>query len=239
MNSIIPFSSTPTSMSSREIADLTNARHDSVKRTTERLADRRVIGLPPMVEYLDSLGRPAKEYIFSGENGKRDSIIVVAQLSPEFTGRLVDRWQELEAQVAQQQPPIGSSATDLAIAKSLESVALLAGATRDELKALADITFENTDKVEALTEVVSRQSMEITQLRIMTKSRRQPPVFNGRQIGLPLDPPAKPRGEPKGGTHASPREHIRREHYRTLPNGTLTVVKAHWVKKNKKGETLQ
>ena len=30
---------------------------------------------------------------------KRDSFVVVAQLSPEFTARLVDRWQELEAQV--------------------------------------------------------------------------------------------------------------------------------------------
>ncbi|HHE3016903.1 TPA: phage antirepressor KilAC domain-containing protein, partial [Escherichia coli] len=30
------------------------------------------------------------------EQGKRDSIVVVAQLSPEFTARLVDRWRELE-----------------------------------------------------------------------------------------------------------------------------------------------
>ena len=36
-------------------------------------------------------------YVFSGEQGKRDSIIVVAQLSPEFTARLVDRWQALES----------------------------------------------------------------------------------------------------------------------------------------------
>ncbi|EOD9048659.1 DNA-binding protein, partial [Klebsiella quasipneumoniae] len=33
---------------------------------------------------------------FESEEGKRDSIIVVAQLSPEFTARLVDRWKELE-----------------------------------------------------------------------------------------------------------------------------------------------
>ena len=32
---------------------------------------------------------------------KRDSLIVVAQLCPEFTARIVDRWQELEAQAAQ------------------------------------------------------------------------------------------------------------------------------------------
>ena len=33
---------------------------------------------------------------------KRSSLIVVAQLSPQFTARIVDRWQELKAQVAQQ-----------------------------------------------------------------------------------------------------------------------------------------
>jgi phage regulator Rha-like protein len=36
--------------------------------------------------------KPAKVY----ELTKRDSYVVVAQLSPEFTARLVDRWQELE-----------------------------------------------------------------------------------------------------------------------------------------------
>ena len=87
-------------MTSREIAELVESRHDSVKRTIERLAERKVIGSPPMVEYLDGLGRPATEYLFSGEKGKRDSLVVVAQLSPEFTGALVDRWQKLEEQQA-------------------------------------------------------------------------------------------------------------------------------------------
>ncbi|MBK5927091.1 hypothetical protein CCR87_07015 [Rhodobaculum claviforme] len=32
--------------------------------------------------------------------GQRDTYIVVAQLSPEFTARVVDRWQELEVQAA-------------------------------------------------------------------------------------------------------------------------------------------
>lgn len=91
-----------TSMSSREIADLVGSRHDKVKQSIERLAARTdsnggsVIALPPMGEYLDSLGRKASEYLIC----KRDSFIVVAQLCPEFTARLVDRWQELEEQVA-------------------------------------------------------------------------------------------------------------------------------------------
>lgn len=83
-------------MTSREIADLVDSRHDSVKRTIERLAERAVITFPPLVEKPTD-GRPVAEYVFAGEKGKRDSIIVVAQLSPELTARLVDRWQELEA----------------------------------------------------------------------------------------------------------------------------------------------
>lgn len=82
-------------MTSLEIAELVGSRHDKVKQSIERLAERGVIALPPMGEK-GTAGRPAAYYVFEGEQGKRDSIIAVAQLSPEFTARLVDRWQELE-----------------------------------------------------------------------------------------------------------------------------------------------
>ncbi|WP_177410349.1 phage antirepressor KilAC domain-containing protein [Pseudomonas sp. S5D5] len=88
------------SMSSQEIADLVGSRHDSVKRAIERLAFKGVIDNPPMVEKPTG-GRPVEEYVFSGEKGKRDSLVVVAQLSPEFTGALVDRWQALEESTSQ------------------------------------------------------------------------------------------------------------------------------------------
>lgn len=83
-------------MTSREIAELVEARHDNVKRAVERLAERSIFDIPPMEEYLDSLGRGGNtEYVLD----KRSSMIVVAQLSPEFTARLYDRWQELEEKV--------------------------------------------------------------------------------------------------------------------------------------------
>lgn len=93
-------SSTVLTMTSREIADLVESRHDSVKRTITRLVKAGAISDPPLVEYLDDLGRPAFEYkIF-----KRDSYVIVAQLSPQFTARLVDRWQELEQRVVMELP---------------------------------------------------------------------------------------------------------------------------------------
>jgi phage regulator Rha-like protein len=91
---------TPASMSSLDIAALTGSRHDKVKLSIERMIERGVISQPPMgdVPETGANGRTyiTKVYVFEGEQGKRDSIIVVAQLSPEFTARLVDRWAELE-----------------------------------------------------------------------------------------------------------------------------------------------
>ncbi|EGO9916832.1 DNA-binding protein [Salmonella enterica] len=86
---------TTPSMTSIEIAELVGKRHDNVKRTIETLIFRGVI-TSPQIEEKPTAGRPTTYYLFEGEQGKRDSIIVVAQLCPEFTARLVDRWRELE-----------------------------------------------------------------------------------------------------------------------------------------------
>ncbi len=99
-----PLNSDCLSMNSLEITDLTGSRHDNVKRTIERLAERGVIQSPPLeeIENKQSLGPRNKTmaYVFTGKQGKRDSLIVVAQLCPEFTARIVDRWQELEEAVS-------------------------------------------------------------------------------------------------------------------------------------------
>ncbi|MDW9181674.1 phage antirepressor KilAC domain-containing protein [Escherichia coli] len=91
-------------MTSIEIAELVGSRPDNVKISIERLAKSGVIQLPALqvFEKINNLGlrRSVEAYVFEGEQGKRDSIIVVAQLSPEFTARLVDRWRELEGATA-------------------------------------------------------------------------------------------------------------------------------------------
>lgn len=98
MNELLPINTKKASitMGSREIAELVEARHDSVKRTVERLQDKGLIQLTPLVEVKNHLGQTVLEYQLI----KRDTYVVVAQLCPEFTARLVDRWQELEAQQA-------------------------------------------------------------------------------------------------------------------------------------------
>ncbi len=99
MNDLIATGGQAATMTSLEIAELVGSRHDNVRVTIQRLADKEVIALPAMQEK-PTAGRPTQVFVFSGEQGKRDSIVVVAQLSPELTARLVDRWQELEAQVS-------------------------------------------------------------------------------------------------------------------------------------------
>lgn len=104
-------------MSSREIAEVTQKRHDNVWRTIESLHAKGLIGLPQFEEVPNPGPGPlcVKQYLI----GKRDSFVVVAQLSPEFTAALVDRWQQLEAQAAK---PVAADLSRLEILQmALES----------------------------------------------------------------------------------------------------------------------
>ena len=89
-------------MLSPEIADLVQSEPRAVNLSIERLAKRGVIQLPPLMKVENkqsvSPNRFSNVYVFSGEQGKLDSITVVAQLCPEFTAAIVKRWYELERQ---------------------------------------------------------------------------------------------------------------------------------------------
>lgn len=114
-------------MSSSEIADLVESHHDDVKRSMERLAARGVITLPPLAEVSNPRSGPRTISVYLV--GKRDSYVVVAQMSPEFTARLVDRWQELEAQTALAIPNFAdpvAAARAWADAKEVEQTAVAA-----------------------------------------------------------------------------------------------------------------
>lgn len=87
-------------MGTREISDLLGNNHSDIKRSADRLVEAGVIGNgQPLAEreFKTGRGNTYTEYLLN----KRDSIILVAQNSPEFTARLVDRWQELETKVAE------------------------------------------------------------------------------------------------------------------------------------------
>lgn len=108
-------------MSSREIAKLVDKRHDNVMRVIRDLVSDNI--LTPQLEELgfSHKGNNYKHFLL----GKRDSLVVVARLSPEFTAAIVDRWQELEAQQKPQVPTNFAEALQLAAdqAKQLELAA--------------------------------------------------------------------------------------------------------------------
>lgn len=94
MNSLVEPALT---MSSREIAELTGKEHKNVIRTVKDLLAAKI---------LDAQIEPLKfeyrgQWFDYYELKKRDSLVLVARLSPEFTAHIVDRWQELEKQVKQ------------------------------------------------------------------------------------------------------------------------------------------
>lgn len=98
MNELLPINDKNASaltMSSREITKLVNSRHSDVCKSIETLISKGVIGgYQPKPYTHPQNGQIYYEYFLS----KRDTYILVAQFSPEFTAAVIDRWQELENQ---------------------------------------------------------------------------------------------------------------------------------------------
>ncbi|MFZ4539498.1 phage antirepressor KilAC domain-containing protein [Propionivibrio sp.] len=90
MDQLSVIGNTPT-MTSREIAEIIGKQHSNIKISAERLSSSGVIGTLATQEFTHN-GNEYTEYLLC----KRDSLILVAQNCPEFTARIIDRWQELE-----------------------------------------------------------------------------------------------------------------------------------------------
>lgn len=99
-------------MTSREISELTGIRHDNVLRSARDLEEK---GITQSEEthYIHPQNRQSyPEHLLN----KRDSLVLVARLSPEFTGRIVDRWLELEGEATPAAQIPGTYATALRLA---------------------------------------------------------------------------------------------------------------------------
>ena len=79
-------------MTSREIADLTGKRHDNVMQVISSLITAQILTPEIQESIFKHRGNEYKQWVLN----KRDSLVLVARLSPEFTAAVVDRWQELE-----------------------------------------------------------------------------------------------------------------------------------------------
>ena len=102
-------------MSSREIADIAEARHNDVVATIDRLFDKGLLRSSRKSRHENTGGRPIEVY----DLVERDVYLVVAGYSDEVRARIIDRWQELEARSTM------SRATHGALREELEAVDVL------------------------------------------------------------------------------------------------------------------
>lgn len=89
MNNVIPLNNIVT-MGTRSIAVLLGKDHSNIKISAERLAKAGTLALQEST--FEHNGNQYTEYLLN----KKGSILLVAQNSPEFTVKLIDRWEELE-----------------------------------------------------------------------------------------------------------------------------------------------
>nr|WP_230387615.1 Rha family transcriptional regulator [Pseudomonas guariconensis] len=87
-------------MSSREIAELVEARHNDVVSTIERLFSKNLLRSSRKSRREATGGRPIEVYDLI----ERDTHLVVAGYSDEHRARVIDRWQELEAKASTPEP---------------------------------------------------------------------------------------------------------------------------------------
>ncbi len=102
MSSLVPFNENVQTMSSREIAELTGKEHKNVLRVIRDLINDQI---------LDAQIEPLKfeyrgQWFDYYELNKRDSLVVVGRLCPEYMAAVFDRWQELESIVAKPIDPM-------------------------------------------------------------------------------------------------------------------------------------
>lgn len=115
---LVKINNQPLTMGTRDIANMLEKNHSDVKRSAKRLSDAGILTQPLAESDYEHRGNTYKEYRLE----KRDCYILVAQLSPEFTAAIVDRWQELENESKPQLPQTFAEALQLAAdqAKLLE-----------------------------------------------------------------------------------------------------------------------
>lgn len=115
-------------MSSREVAELADARHNDVCATIERLFSKGLLRSNRKTRIEATGGRPISVY----DLNERDTYIVIAGYSDEVRARIIDRWQELEAQNKPPAPADLSRMDILKLAIESEQARIHAEAERDE-----------------------------------------------------------------------------------------------------------
>lgn len=102
---IPPSASTPSTMSSKEVAERTGKLHSHVIRDIENMLPKLIPGWKKDDPLLDHKGITktcdARGYVFEYQLPKRETLILVSGYSVQLRAKIIDRWQELEDAAAQ------------------------------------------------------------------------------------------------------------------------------------------
>lgn len=219
-------------MSSLEISELVESNHADVRRSIERLSERGVIALTPLAEV--SNPGPGPRFVKVYNLDKRSSLIVVAQLCPEFTARIVDRWQELEAAATQ---PAPQPDPRFAVPYADPAVAMLS--TQLACASLLNVPV-HLAQVEAVKEVRLTMAVDFTNMLRLSSNQQNiahddaclEPTELGKLVGLDA---------------VNMNRRLATAGYQIRANGEwIATEKAdgyafphHWVKKDKSGYNLK
>jgi phage antirepressor YoqD-like protein len=130
-------------MSSREIADLVEARHNDVIATIERLFSKGLLRSARKSRREATGGRPVDVYDLI----ERDTHLVVAGYSDEHRAKVIDRWQELEAKV------VG----EIQIPKTFAEALRLAADQAEQNQQLLQVIKKQAPKVAAINRLAAAE----------------------------------------------------------------------------------
>lgn len=183
MSSLIPSSNAPATMTSREIADLTDKRHADVMRDIRSMiekisADADLRWHCETETYIDEQGKPRDMYRMD----KDTTLTLVSGYDAVLRFRIIKRWQELETQTATPAPAPKLSREEryrLGVYRDAVKTARLIGFEGNMALLSADAYCKNTLGVSVLAH------MGGTHLIADERGR----VYTPTELGKLLDPP--------------------------------------------------
>ena len=156
-------------MSSREIAELTEKRHDHVLRDIRKLIDEGAIGAPNFgdSEYLSSQGKLMPEYLLDFDA----TMTLLTGYNAVLRARVIKRWRELEQKEAL---PIERAKTPSIASEfdALRRIAITAGLEGNA----ATISADN-----AMRRMYGVSPLQMLQIELKTENQEQ--IFTPTKIG--------------------------------------------------------
>lgn len=179
-------SSEQKTMSSRVIADLTEKRHDHVKRDVENMLGQLGLDIPKFGGiYFDAQNRQQTEYLLDEEL----TMTLVTGYNIVLRNRVIKRWKELELQASQPQKPTELSRMEIlqiAMESEKENIALRGELAIAAPKAQALDTIADTSQTYCLREcakTIGIKESELIDLLLLKKWIYREPSSSPKKNG--------------------------------------------------------